>query len=64
MWGEDTQKGLNYCLLPCARTDEELGSLAIADLLLTRTAFSLYTKVKKGVTYIGVEAKMHLPGLC
>lgn len=34
----EKRKGLDYCLLPSARTDEELGSLAVCDLLLTTKA--------------------------
>ncbi len=57
MWGEGTEgrkteggeKGLNYCLLPAARTEEELGSLTIADLWPTQ-------KTKRDITQIGVEA--------
>lgn len=40
-WQEE--EGSNCCLRPCARTEEELGSLATADLL--------HTKEKKEITH-------------
>lgn len=39
----EKKKGLNYCLLRSARRDEELGSLAVCDLL----SEMLYTKQNK-----------------
>lgn len=42
----EKRKGLDYCLLPSARTDEELGSLAVCDLSLTRKALHRI-KIKK-----------------
>lgn len=63
----EVKRVLNCCLLSCARTDEELGSLAIVNLLLSRTALSLQKKSKKKVLHrLGwrLLAKMHLTGFC
>lgn len=45
-WREEKGQTIVCCLQPGARTEKELGSLALTDLWLRRTAFSLHTKEK------------------
>ena len=47
-WREEKKRAeLLLLFKPCARTEEELSSLALPDLWLRRAAFSLHTKERK-----------------